>query len=200
MRGRLRLINRAVSADGVQEGPIPWSASSFEPNRKEKLEAVRRRRGRGKGSHVPQASPRGTYLIVAEALRVEIEEREDAGGTLPSEADMMRAHGVGRNTIRRALKFLEADGIVESVPGIGWRLARSGDRRSLAERMTDVITEESLSVGDAYPSEAKLCERFGASRTAVRRVLAQMEGNGLLATVHGKGRTVRALPPSAPRP
>jgi len=66
--------------------------------------------------------------------------------------------------------------------------------------MTDVIKEDSLSVGDMYPSEAKLCERFGTSRTAVRRVLAQMEGNGLLATVHGKGRTVRALPASAARP
>ncbi|MFF9200551.1 GntR family transcriptional regulator [Streptomyces sp. NPDC014986] len=148
---------------------------------------------------MPQASPRGTYLVVAEALRAEIQEREGTGA-LPSEADMMRSHGVGRNTIRRALKVLEADGIVESVPGIGWRPARGGDRRSLAERMTDVIAEDSLSVGDAYPSEAKLCERFGASRTAVRRVLAQMEGNGLLATVHGKGRTVRALPTPTTRP
>ncbi len=66
--------------------------------------------------------------------------------------------------------------------------------------MTDVIAEDSLSVGDTYPSEAKLCERFGASRTAVRRVLAQMEGNGLLATVHGKGRTVRSLPADTVRP
>ncbi|MDQ0385992.1 DNA-binding GntR family transcriptional regulator [Streptomyces sp. DSM 42143] len=148
---------------------------------------------------MPQASPRGTYLVIAEALRAEIQAREGAGA-LPSEADMMRLHGVGRNTIRRALKVLEADGVVESVPGVGWRPARGGDRRSLAERMTDVIAEESLSVGDAYPSEAKLCERFGASRTAVRRVLAQMEGNGLLTTVHGKGRTVRALPTPTKRP
>ncbi|RAJ90421.1 regulatory GntR family protein [Streptomyces sp. PsTaAH-137] len=66
--------------------------------------------------------------------------------------------------------------------------------------MTDVIAEDSLSIGDTYPSEAKLCERFGASRTAIRRILAQMEGNGLLTTVHGKGRTVRALPPSTDRP
>ncbi|NEA82690.1 GntR family transcriptional regulator [Actinospica acidiphila] len=148
---------------------------------------------------MPQASPRGTYLVIAEALRVEIQKREGTSA-LPSEADMMRSHGVGRNTIRRALKVLEGDGVVESVPGIGWRPARGGDRRSLAQRMTDVIAEESLSIGDTYPSEAKLCERFGASRTAVRRVLAQMEGNGLLATVHGKGRTVRALPTPTKRP
>lgn len=148
---------------------------------------------------MPEASPRGTYLVIAEALRNEI-RAEDDRDTLPSEADLMDSHGVSRNTIRRALKVLEADGVVESTPGIGWRVVRGGDRRSLAERMTDVIKEDSLSVGDVYPSEAKLCERFGASRTAVRRVLAQMEGNGLLATVHGKGRTVRALPVPVARP
>ncbi|GHH38211.1 DNA-binding FadR family transcriptional regulator [Streptomyces umbrinus] len=148
---------------------------------------------------MPEASPRGTYLVIAEALRSEIEAGEGSG-SLPSEAELMDMHSVSRNTIRRALKVLEADGVVESAPGIGWRVLRGGDRRSLAERMTDVITEDSLSVGDTYPSEAKLCERFGASRTAVRRVLAQMEGHGLLDTVHGKGRTVRALPASVVRP
>ncbi|MCX4408018.1 MULTISPECIES: GntR family transcriptional regulator [unclassified Streptomyces] len=148
---------------------------------------------------MPEASPRGTYLVIAEALRSEIEAGEGSG-SLPSEAELTDMHSVSRNTIRRALKVLEADGVVESAPGIGWRVVRGGDRRSLAERMTDVITEDSLSVGDTYPSEAKLCERFGASRTAVRRVLAQMEGYGLLATVHGKGRTVRVLPAPAVRP
>ncbi|QDO42553.1 GntR family transcriptional regulator [Streptomyces sp. RLB3-17] len=148
---------------------------------------------------MPQASPRGTYLQVSESLRRQIESGDDEA-QLPSEAALMRSHGVSRNTIRRALKALEADGLVEPAPGIGWRVARGGDRRSLAERMTDVIAEDALSVGDTYPSEAKLCERFGASRTAVRRVLAQMEGNGLLATVHGKGRTVRALPTPTVRP
>lgn len=148
---------------------------------------------------MPEASPRGTYLVIAEALRNEIKEGRGIDA-LPSEADLMRSHGVGRNTIRRALKVLEADGVVQSAPGIGWRVARGDDPRTLAERMTEVITEDSLSVGDTYPSEAKLCERFGASRTAVRRVLAQMEGNGLLTTVHGKGRTVRALPTPTTRP
>ncbi|NMI60229.1 MULTISPECIES: winged helix-turn-helix domain-containing protein [unclassified Streptomyces] len=142
---------------------------------------------------MPEASPRGTYLVISEALRKEIEEGE-APDTLPSEADLMLAYGVSRNTIRRALKVLEAEGTVASAPGIGWRLVQGGDSRSLAERMTALITEDSLSIGDTYPSEANLCERFGVSRTAVRRVLAQMEGIGLLATVHGKGRTVRALP------
>ncbi|MGW4743974.1 winged helix-turn-helix domain-containing protein [Streptomyces sp. NPDC004290] len=145
------------------------------------------------------ASPRGTYLVISETLRKEIEEgriRE----ALPSEAALGRAHDVSRNTVRRALKKLEAEGVVGSVPGSGWRVLGSGDGRSLLERMTRVIVEDSLEVGDAYPSESKLCERFGVSRTAIRRALAQMEGNGLLATVHGKGRTVRALPTSPGQP
>ncbi|WP_435238532.1 GntR family transcriptional regulator [Streptomyces sp. YPW6] len=140
-----------------------------------------------------EASPRGTYLVIAEALRQEIEGGRHRSG-LPSEADLMREHGVARNTIRRALKMLEAEGVLEAAPGIGWRVFQGGDRRSLVERMVAVIEEDSLAVGDAYPSEARLCERFGVSRTAVRRGLAHMEGTGLLATVHGKGRTVRALP------
>ncbi|MGA5323592.1 GntR family transcriptional regulator [Streptomyces seoulensis] len=146
-----------------------------------------------------QASPRGTYLQVSESLRQQIESG-DIADALPSEAALMSAHGVSRNTVRRALRALGADGVVRSAPGIGWSVVRGGDSRSLAQRMTDLINEHSLSVGDQYPSEAKLCERFGVSRTAVRHVLAQMEGNGLLVTVHGKGRTVRALPTPAARP
>lgn len=146
-----------------------------------------------------EASPRGTYLVISEALRNGI-ERGEIVDALPSEAALVRSHGVSRNTIRRALKVLEAEGVLESAPGVGWRVSRGGDRRSLVERMTDVIAEDSLTIGDAYPSEAKLCERFGVSRTAVRRALAQMEGTGLLATIHGKGRTVRALPTPTGRP
>ncbi|MFZ3594646.1 GntR family transcriptional regulator [Streptomyces sp. BH104] len=146
-----------------------------------------------------EASPRGTYLVISEALRRDI-QRGTIVDALPSEASLMRSHGVSRNTIRRALKVLEGEGVLESVPGIGWRVARGGDRRTLVERMTDVITEDALDLGDTYPSEARLCERFGISRTAVRRALAQMEGTGLLDTVHGKGRTVRALPSTGVRP
>ncbi|MCX5283624.1 GntR family transcriptional regulator [Streptomyces sp. NBC_00198] len=148
---------------------------------------------------MPEASPRGTYLVVAEALRIQIQTVQSIG-SLPSEAKLMGSYGVARNTVRRALKLLEADGVIESAPGVGWRVVRGGGRRSLAEHMIDLIAEDSLAIGDAYPSEAKLCDRFDASRSAVRRILAQMEGEGLLGTVHGKGRTVRALPDATSRP
>ncbi len=112
----------------------------------------------------------------------------------------MQAHGVSRNTIRRALKTLEAENIVTSVPGLGWRLVSAGSQQPLLDRMTNLIFEEDLAIGSRYPSESSLCERFAVSRTAVRRALAQMEGRGLLDTAHGKGRTVRALPTSHKQP
>ncbi|MGW0933411.1 GntR family transcriptional regulator [Streptomyces sp. NPDC002666] len=142
---------------------------------------------------MPEVSPRGTYLLIADALRKEIEQEQREGSALPSEATLMKAHAVSRNTIRRALKTLESERLITSVPGAGWHVSRA-PIPPLVERLIAVITEDSLAVGDRYPSEANLCARFGVSRTAVRHALAQMGGTGLLATVHGKGRTVRALP------
>ncbi|WP_327156888.1 GntR family transcriptional regulator [Streptomyces tubercidicus] len=140
-----------------------------------------------------EASPRGTYLLIADVLRKEIEEGQLKGRALPSEAALMQAHGVSRNTIRRALKSLESEKLITSVPGAGWRVSRA-PIPPLVERLIAVVTEDGLEVGDRFPSEANLCERLGASRTAVRHALAQMEGAGLLAAAHGKGRTVLALP------
>ncbi|OEV31515.1 DNA-binding protein [Streptomyces nanshensis] len=140
-----------------------------------------------------QASRRGTYLVIADVLKREI-QGESPPEALPSEAELMDEHGVSRTTVRRALQVLAEEGFIESAPGIGWIVGTGGDRRPLVERMTEIIRADGLSPGDPFPSEAKLCERFLTSRTAVRRALAQMEGQGLLSTVHGKGRTVCALP------
>ncbi|MFD5105519.1 GntR family transcriptional regulator [Streptomyces cinereoruber] len=148
------------------------------------------------GGAVPNPSPRGTYLLIADALRRQIEDGEVEGDTLPSEAALMRQHGVARNTVRKALKRLEADKLIVPVPGSGWRVS-SRPIPPLIERLTVIISNESMTVGDVFPSESALCERFGVSRTAVRGALARMEGAGLLTTTRGKGRTVRALPPSA---
>ncbi|MEU1228696.1 GntR family transcriptional regulator [Streptomyces sp. NPDC005828] len=148
---------------------------------------------------MPEASPRGTYQVIAASLRQQIEEGKITDA-LPSEAALVRSCGVARNTIRRALKVLEAERLVESIPGSGWRVAREDGRRPLLDLMVEVIADDALDVGDPYPSESQLCTRFEVSRTAVRHALAQMEGSGLLRTVQGKGRTVRTLPGSSGQP
>ncbi|MFE5969348.1 GntR family transcriptional regulator [Streptomyces sp. NPDC056463] len=51
---------------------------------------------------MPESNPRGTYLVIAEALRKNIREGSITDA-LPSEAALMAAYRVSRNTIRRAL-------------------------------------------------------------------------------------------------
>ena len=139
-------------------------------------------------------SPRGTYLAIAEALRTRIAEGGETT-ELPSEADLMADFGVARTTVRRALKALKDDGLIESAPGVGWRpVAGGADRRPLAERFAELIRTSDMKVGATFPSESRLCGDFNASRTAVRRALAQLEGKGVLEAQPGRGRILRALP------
>ncbi|MDT0307206.1 GntR family transcriptional regulator [Streptomyces sp. DSM 44917] len=142
---------------------------------------------------MPQASPRGTYAQIADSLRRKIEKRAITE-SLPSEAELMTTYGVGRSTVGRALKVLKADGVIESVQGAGWYVAGTGDRRPLSEKVTDLLRDDEVKVGDPFPSENDLCKRFGVSRTAVRSAIAQLEGRGLIAVGADRRRRVRALP------
>ncbi|MFI5986378.1 GntR family transcriptional regulator [Streptomyces sp. NPDC051555] len=142
---------------------------------------------------MPQASPRGTYLQVSEALRLQIEKGK-IEERLPSEAELMATYGVGRSTVGRALKVLKTDGVIESVQGAGWYVTGTGDRRPLVERITDLLRVDGVAVGDVFPSEGELCEAFGVSRTAVRTAIALLEGRGLIEMGPSRRRQVRALP------
>jgi DNA-binding GntR family transcriptional regulator len=142
---------------------------------------------------VPQASPRGTYLQVSESLRQKIKKGEITE-ELPSQAKLMGIYGVSRSTIERALSALKNEGVIESVQGAAWYVAGTGDRRPLVERVTDLLRADGVKVGDRFPTEKELCDRFGASRTAVRSAIAQMEGQGLIGKGATRGREVRALP------
>ncbi|MEU2309579.1 GntR family transcriptional regulator [Streptomyces misionensis] len=142
---------------------------------------------------MPQVSPRGTYSQVSESLREKTRTGAITEG-LPSQSALMSAYGVSRSTIERALAALKADGAIESVQGAGWFVAGTGDRRPLVERATDLLRSGEMKVGDRFPSEKELCELFGASRTAVRSTIAQMEGQGLIGKGVGREREVLALP------
>ncbi|MFE9648195.1 GntR family transcriptional regulator [Streptomyces sp. NPDC006365] len=142
---------------------------------------------------MPQASPRDTYLQVSESLRQKISKGEITA-ELPSQAKLISLYNVSRSTIERALATLKAEGVIESVQGSGWFVAGSGDRRPLIERVTELWQTDRLQVGDRFPTEKELCERFSASRTAVRSALAQLEGRGLIGKGATRGREVRALP------
>ncbi|MFI9783231.1 GntR family transcriptional regulator [Kitasatospora sp. NPDC051984] len=142
---------------------------------------------------MPERSPRGTYLRIADALRTKIKGSPELTA-LPSEAALMREYGAGRSTVKRALDVLAAEKLIRSKPGVGWAVAGSEAKPPVIEQLITMV--RTLEVGAAFPPEKKLVEATGASRGTVRSALAQLEGAGVLEVRHGKGRHVRSLPSS----
>ncbi|WP_375271215.1 FadR/GntR family transcriptional regulator [Sphingomonas sp.] len=70
------------------------------------------------------------------------------------------------------------------------------------ERLTDraytgiveIINGEDLCVGDRLPSEARLAEMFGMSRTIVREALARLASDGITEPRRGAGSFVKSRP------
>ncbi|MFF0158195.1 GntR family transcriptional regulator [Streptomyces sp. NPDC005263] len=144
-----------------------------------------------------QSSPRGTFLKIADLVKTRI-EADPGMSELPSAADLMRDYKISRGVALRAFGALQKDGVAEPAPGGRWRVVRAGalaDRRPLEQRIADVITDEHLVVGAAFPSASVLAERFGVSRPTVTKALDKLEAAGVLASGgQGKVRTVRAVP------
>ncbi|MFF9035038.1 GntR family transcriptional regulator [Streptomyces sp. NPDC014892] len=144
-----------------------------------------------------QASPRGTFLKIAEVVKARIAD-DPSMTELPSAADLIRDFKVSRGVALRVFGVLHAEGVAEPVPGGRWRVVRTGahvDRRPLEQRMADIITAENLKVGDAFPSASVLADRFSVSRPTVTKALDKLESAGVLASGgQGKVRTVRAVP------
>lgn len=63
----------------------------------------------------------------------------------------------------------------------------------VAERIERLITDGVLKVGQALPSERRLCEKLGCSRSALREGLRVLRGLGVIETRHGKGSFVARL-------
>ncbi|MEU6448176.1 GntR family transcriptional regulator [Streptomyces sp. NPDC046979] len=141
------------------------------------------------------ASPRGTYLQVAETLR----ERIQSGtitDRMPSEAAISAEFGIARTTVRRALASLEGEGVIESVAGLGRRVASDEAHQAPYKRVRDDLLTQMqdgrLSVGEQMPSEPTLATTYGVSRGTVRRALTALEADGRVESRQGVGRVVRA--------
>ncbi len=78
-------------------------------------------------------------------------------------------------------------------------VARTGSRRTLVETVRDGLREQILSgsikEGDKLPSEARLTESFGVSRTVVREAISSLRADGLVDPRQGAG--VFVLTPAA---
>ncbi|MGA5043977.1 GntR family transcriptional regulator [Streptomyces arboris] len=144
-----------------------------------------------------QASPRGTYLKIADIVKSRIES-DDEMTELPSAAEVMREYGVSRGVALRVFAVLQKEGVAVQVPGGRWRVTRPGQDVTpppLAERLANLLAEGDLPVGARFPSTTELSARFGVSRPTVSKALSKLEAVGLLSEAQqGKQRIVRALP------
>jgi DNA-binding GntR family transcriptional regulator len=61
----------------------------------------------------------------------------------------------------------------------------------MATALRAMIESGELGPGDVVPSESALAQQYGVSRGTARHALAELEGTGLVESVHGKGRFVR---------
>ncbi|MFI9576050.1 GntR family transcriptional regulator [Microbispora rosea] len=120
-----------------------------------------------------------------------------AGRALPSETALTAEFRVARNTVRRALRILEAEGLIVTVPSKG-RLVQDADApvdatyryQLIARKLRRRIERGDLGPGDLLPSEAELRWLYDASRNTVRQAFAELEHEGLIVSRQGKGRFV----------
>lgn len=107
------------------------------------------------------ASPK--YTRIKNRLLAEVSSgRLTAGDVLPTEIDLARNFGVGRNTVRQALAELEQDGLVRRVPGKGTFVQEQN--RKGAAAVQHALNYFALVVNDAkYPAHVALLHGFEAA-------------------------------------
>lgn len=85
------------------------------------------------------ANTRPKYSLIAEQLLREVRDgRLPVGSQLPTEAEMMRAYGVSRHTVRAAIRDLKSRGIVASRQGQGSTVISAADEAPFAESIQSV--------------------------------------------------------------
>ncbi|MEW1836606.1 GntR family transcriptional regulator [Nonomuraea sp. NPDC003707] len=139
------------------------------------------------------------FTQIVDRLRERIEmSLYPVGSLMPSEAALCREFGVARNTVRRAMAVLEAEGLILTIPAKG-RLVLGGEApaedlylyQTIARELRGEIERGDLAPGSALPSESQLRRRHEVSRSTVRQALALLEKEGLIVAEHGRGRYVR---------
>jgi DNA-binding GntR family transcriptional regulator len=102
------------------------------------------------------AGRRAVYQQLADLLRASIESGEiPPGGLLPSSKTLEQTYGVSRETVRRALAVLRAEGLVVTEPSYGTRVRVAEERRrATVQRGSTVVS---------VPASREQQERLGLS-------------------------------------
>lgn len=118
-------------------------------------------------SHRPAAAP---YARVKHYLKGELARGRWAPGELmPSEAELVARFGVSRMTVNRALRELQAEGLVERTQGVGTfaaHLHRVSSTLTLRDLHDEIearghVHRAEVHLADREPAPAALAERLG---------------------------------------
>lgn len=143
----------------------------------------------------PKCSPSpAKYEQIAAAVRADVEGGTvQVGQLIGTEDALAERFGVSPGTVRRALRELADEGIVASISGRGWFKWSEKDpptrTSEIATGIRSAITSGEWAEGARLPGELALAARYGVGRVTVRRALAFLESEGVVAR-RGGGRVV----------
>jgi GntR family transcriptional repressor for pyruvate dehydrogenase complex len=110
---------------------------------------------------------RKTYELVAERLTDEISSRVlQPGDLLPPERELVASFGVGRSSVREALRMLESRGLIESNGAGTFRVA--GLSNPLDHSLTFLLEAEEMDVAELFEVR-RILEGECAALAAARR-------------------------------
>lgn len=144
-------------------------------------------------------------LIPTLATRiVEMIRREDHGvGYRLTEQALCDALGVSRSPVRKALQYLQLNGVVQSAPHRGFQVAKrpsdldhldlSAERTSEEEIYLRIANDRINGLLPDEMAEADLMARYGLARLQVQRILNRMAREGMIDRKPGRGWIFRPL-------
>ncbi len=107
------------------------------------------------------------YQLVAERLLHQIRQRRlSPGDSLPPEHELARRYGVGRSSVREALRLLESKGVIRSAGHGSFVVAEYGN--ALVDSLRFLLTLEAFDLEELYELRTIL-ETELAALAAVRR-------------------------------
>lgn len=118
---------------------------------------------------MPDSPGRGRLTrLVAESIRQQVHSGYWPAGTrLPPDAELARHHGVGVNTVRRALGGLVADGLLQRGRGAGTRVTH-GTTASGPARLIGVFVPSRRRIFPDIVTGADAAARQAGARTVIR--------------------------------
>lgn len=114
-----------------------------------------------------------TYELVASSVLADISSRRlRPGDTLPPERELVQSYGVGRSSVREALRILESKGLIESAGNGTFAVAAM---TNLLDRSLDLLVAvEEADYGELFEVR-RILEGEAAALAASRRSKRQLE-------------------------